>query len=118
MYSHDSPAGLWFKRKDTYTLTADAQTVEALADEGFGRLLSVFSEQGQSRTLEEIKTLLDGRCAAGNSMSCAVGECWPTAATLPGARRTKPSVCTGWLWMPGKRWRVKAADVAARYGRM
>lgn len=59
------PAGLWFKRKDTYTLTADAQTVEALADEGFGRLLSVFSEQGQSRTLEEIKTLLDGRCAAG-----------------------------------------------------
>ena len=49
----------------SYTLTADAQTVEALADEGFGRLLSVFSEQGQSRTLEEIKTLLDGRCAAG-----------------------------------------------------
>ncbi|MGM9613774.1 MAG: primosomal protein N', partial [Butyricicoccus sp.] len=43
------PVGLWFKRKDTYTLEADAQTVQALAEEGFGRLLSVFFEQGQSR---------------------------------------------------------------------
>ncbi|MBP3312087.1 MAG: primosomal protein N' [Butyricicoccus sp.] len=59
------PVGLWFKRKDTYTLDADAQTVQALTEEGFGRLLSVFSEQGQSRTLEEIKILLDGRSVSG-----------------------------------------------------
>lgn len=55
------PAGLWFKRKDTYTLLADAETVDALADEGFGELLSVFPEQGQSRTLSELKTLLGAR---------------------------------------------------------
>ena len=55
------PAGLWFKRKDTYTLLADAETIHALENEGFGGLLSVFSGQGQSHTISELRTLLGVR---------------------------------------------------------
>ena len=59
------PAGLWFKRKDTYALIADVCTVETLKTEGFRRLLSVFCEDEPVRTLEEIHTLLDGRVPIG-----------------------------------------------------
>ncbi|WP_122788476.1 replication restart helicase PriA [Intestinibacillus sp. Marseille-P6563] len=59
------PTGLWLKRNDTYTLCVeDANALEALKAEGFGRLLAAFEEQ-PSRTLDEIRQLLGGRTPAG-----------------------------------------------------
>ena len=58
------PAGLWFRRKDTYTLLADRETLEPLRAEGFGRLLAAF-DGAESRTVDEIRQLLGGRVPAG-----------------------------------------------------
>lgn len=58
------PAGLWFKRSDTYTLQAEGEALQALADEGFGRLLAAFGGE-KSRTLAEIRQAFGGRSPAG-----------------------------------------------------
>lgn len=58
------PAGLWFRRNDTYTLLAEDDTLSRLAEEGFGRLLAAFGGE-KSCTLESIRQRLGGRVPAG-----------------------------------------------------
>lgn len=68
------PIGLWFKRKESYTLIAQEEKVQALCAEGFGCLLSAFTGTVRTRTLEEIKTLMDGRSVAGQlDQLCRLG---------------------------------------------
>ena len=52
------PTGLWLARKDSYTLQGDAEQVQALAGQEFARLLSIFTADTPTRTLEEIRALL------------------------------------------------------------
>ncbi len=52
------PTGLWLARKDSYTLQGDAEQAQALAGQEFARLLSIFTAETPTRTLEEIRALL------------------------------------------------------------
>lgn len=53
------PSGLWFRRRETYTLLRQPETVleKPLAD-----VMRLFSETTPERTVEEIRTLTGGRC--------------------------------------------------------
>lgn len=56
------PAGLWFKRNETYTLTSDADLAALRQRDGdAGRVLSLFDQPGQTLTVSDIRQRLGGK---------------------------------------------------------
>ena len=56
------PAGLWFKRNETYTLASDADlTVLRQRDGDAGRVLSLFDQPGQTLAVSDIRQRLGGK---------------------------------------------------------
>jgi len=56
------PAGLWFKRRETYTLSQTADLAALHAREGVhGEVLRLFSEPGQTLALEDIRARSGGK---------------------------------------------------------
>lgn len=60
------PAGLWFKRRETYTLSHTAELDALHQREGLeGEVLLLFSSPGQTLALEEIRDSLPGKPVQG-----------------------------------------------------
>lgn len=61
------PAGLWFKRNETYSLVRrpEAAEEETLRKEGLWPLFSLFLDSTPARTLEETRVLMGGRSTQG-----------------------------------------------------
>ena len=60
------PAGLWFKRNETYTLAPDADLAALRQREGdVGRVMQLFDEPGQTLALSDIRQRLGGRSVTG-----------------------------------------------------
>ena len=56
------PAGLWFKRNETYTLSPDADLAALRQREGDeGRVLSLFDQPGQTLAVSDIRQRLGGK---------------------------------------------------------
>lgn len=56
------PAGLWFKRNETYTLSPDADLAALRQREGdTGRVLSLFDQPGQTLAVSDIRQRLGGK---------------------------------------------------------
>ena len=67
------PAGLWFKRHETYTLTAEADLAVLQQREGEeGQVLALFEQPGQTLSAEEIRQRL-GK-GAGQTLDALAGE--------------------------------------------
>ena len=54
------PSGLWFKRREVYSLLRKPD--EALADPNLREIMALFSDSNPERTVDEIKALTHGRC--------------------------------------------------------
>lgn len=60
------PAGLWFKRNETYTLAPDADLAALRQREGdVGRVMQLFDQPGQTLALSDIRQRLGGRSVTG-----------------------------------------------------
>ena len=60
------PAGLWFKRNETYTLAPDADLAALRRREGdAGRVMKLFDQPGQTLALSDIRQRLGGRSVTG-----------------------------------------------------
>ena len=60
------PAGLWFKRNETYTLAPDADLAALRQREGdAGRVMKLFDQPGQTLALSDIRQRLGGRSVTG-----------------------------------------------------
>lgn len=60
------PAGLWFKRNETYTLATDADLAALRQREGdAGRVTQLFDQPGQTLALSDIRQRLGGRSVTG-----------------------------------------------------
>ena len=60
------PAGLWFKRNETYTLAPDADLAALRQREGdAGRVMQLFDQPGQTLALSDIRQRLGGRSVTG-----------------------------------------------------
>ena len=60
------PAGLWFKRNETYTLAPDADLAALRRREGdAGRVMQLFDQPGQTLALSDIRQRLGGRSVTG-----------------------------------------------------
>ncbi len=60
------PAGLWFKRNETYTLSPDADLDTLREREGQeGEILRLYERPGQTLELTRVRALLNGKSAAG-----------------------------------------------------
>ena len=56
------PAGLWFKRNETYTLASDADLAALQQRDGdAGRILSLFDQPGQTLAVSDIRQRLGGK---------------------------------------------------------
>ena len=56
------PAGLWFKRNETYTLASDADLAALRQRDGdAGRILSLFDQPGQTLAVSDIRQRLGGK---------------------------------------------------------
>ena len=56
------PAGLWFKRNETYTLASDADLAALRQRDGdAGRVLSLFDQPGQTLAVSDIRQRLGGK---------------------------------------------------------
>lgn len=56
------PAGLWFKRNETYTLAADVDLVTLRQRDGdAGRVLQLFDQPGQTMAVSDIRQRLGGK---------------------------------------------------------
>ena len=60
------PAGLWFRRNETYTLAPDADLAALRQREGdAGRVMQLFDQPGQTLALSDIRQRLGGRSVTG-----------------------------------------------------
>lgn len=106
------PAGLWFKRNETYTLAPDADLAALRERDGeTGQVLALFEQPGQTLSVSEIRERL-GK-GAGQTLDALAGEGIliyhsNTAAENPAIR---PRKCSVWIWKQVKPCRTSAAAV-------
>ncbi|MFR5361605.1 MAG: hypothetical protein ACLTGV_07770 [Butyricicoccus sp.] len=106
------PAGLWFKRNETYTLAPDADLAALRERDGEdGQVLALFEQPGQTLSVSEIRDRL-GK-GAGQTLDALAGEGILVYHTA--IRRRKPVIrpkkCSVWIWKQVKPCRTSAAAV-------
>ena len=105
------PAGLWFKRNETYTLAPDADLAALRERDGEdGQVLALFEQPGQTLSVSEIRDRL-GK-GAGQTLDALAGEgilvYHSNTAQKTGDKTEK---CSVWIWKQVKPCRTSAAAV-------
>ena len=105
------PAGLWFKRNETYTLASDADLAALRQRDGdAGRVLSLFDQPGQTLAVSDIRQRLGGKSVT-RVLDTLTGEgvLIYHSNTVQESGRQDREKCSHSTWKRARQWRASAA---------